>query len=80
MSPAYLCQHAVITLDLNGGQQHHTAKAELLSDTGGDVQDPQPCHELGCLFYRGGDYATAKIWLTMANEKMPRPLTAGAPA
>lgn len=44
------------------------------------MQDPQPCHELGCLFYRGGDYATAKIWLTMANEKMPRPLTAGAPA
>jgi hypothetical protein len=45
----------------------------------GAVQDPQPCHELGCLFYRAGDYATAKIWLQKAQQQLPRPLTAGMP-
>ena len=43
------------------------------------VQDPQPCHELGCLFYRAGDYPTAKVWLQKANQQLPRPLTPGAP-
>ena len=46
----------------------------------GAVQDPQPCHELGCLFYRAGDYATAKIWLQKAQQQLPRPLTAGMSA
>ena len=41
------------------------------------VQDPQPCHELGCLFYRAGDYPTAKVWLQKAHQQSPRPLTPG---
>lgn len=44
------------------------------------MQDPLPCHELGCLFYRAGDYETAKIWLRKSYQQMPKPLTAGTSA